>query len=451
MAFASADSYVLDSARRKAYWHLLPLLFLCYVIAYVDRANVSIAKLTMSKDMPAFDNAVIGFGAGLFFLGYFLLEVPSAVLIEKWSARRLLTRIMIVWGIMAALTAVVRTPTQFYTVRFLLGLSEAGFFPGIVVYLTHWFPTRDRSKALAYFMIATPVAQIVSPKISNALIKIGTSETINGAVVNHPKVLGLVGWQWIYIAWGLPAVLLGLYIYLKLPDHPRDARWLSPEEKAALESELAREKALRTGGRPRMTVADAFSHPKVFLLALAFFGTVTANYGIEFFLPSILQQWYALKLNDITWLIILPPIVAVLGQLFVGWNSDRTKERRLHSIIPIIIGALALGLAPLTHGNLVLTIVCFMVAMGGIKAYQVAFWALPGLFLTEVAAASSIGLINSIGNLGGFLGPNVMGTVQKVTGSFSGAIYYLSGSMLVSATIIFLLGLGHREKDSSPR
>ena len=451
MPLESASSPLLDSARRKAYWHLLPLLFFCYVIAYVDRANVSIAKLTMSKDMPAFDNAVIGFGAGLFFIGYFLLEVPSAVLIEKWSARRLLTRIMVVWGILAALTAVVRTPYQFYTVRFLLGLSEAGFFPGIVVYLTHWFPTRDRSKALAYFMIATPVAQIVSPKISNALIKIGTDETINGVVVNHPKLLGLVGWQWVYVAWGLPAVLLGLYIYLKLPDHPRDARWLSPEEKAALEGELAREKAQRTGGRPRMTVADAFRHPKVFLLALAFFGTVTANYGIEFFLPSILQQWYALKLNDITWLIILPPIIAVLGQLFVGWNSDRTKERRLHSIVPIVIGATALGLAPLTHGNLPLTIACFMVAMGGIKAYQVAFWALPGLFLTEVAAASSIGLINSIGNLGGFLGPNVMGTVQKMTGSFSGAIYYLSGSMLVSATIIFLLGLGHREKDGSPR
>jgi ACS family tartrate transporter-like MFS transporter len=244
-------------------------------------------------------------------------------------------------------------------------------------------------------------------------------------------------------------VLLGLYVYFKLPDHPRDARWLSPEEKSALEAELAREKALRSAGRPRMTVFEALRHPKVLFLALAFFGTVTANYGIEFFLPSILQQWYALKLNDITWLIILPPMLAVTGQLFVGWNSDRTKERRLHSIVPIVIGAVALGLAPLTNGNLVLTIACFMIAMGGIKAYQVAFWALPGLFLTEVAAASSIGLINSIGNLGGFLGPNVMGTVQKMTGSFSGAIYYLSCSMLVSATIIFLLGLGHREKDSA--
>jgi ACS family tartrate transporter-like MFS transporter len=443
---ASPNHTALDSARRKAYWHLLPLLFLCYVVAYVDRANVSIAKLTMSKDMPAFNNEVIGFGAGLFFLGYFLLEVPSAVLIEKWSARRLLTRIMVVWGLMAALTAVVRTPHQFYTVRFLLGLAEAGFFPGVVVYLTHWFPSRDRAKALAWFLIATPVAQIVSPKISNALLKIGTDETVNGAVVHHPALFGLVGWQWVYIAWGLPAVLLGLYVFLLLPDRPHEAKWLSPEERDALEQELEREKALRSAGRRRMTVFEALRHPKVLLLAVAFFGTVTANYGIEFFLPSILKQWYALNLNDITWLVLLPPLLALSGQLFVGWNSDRTKERRLHCILPIVIGATALGLTPLTHGNLTATVVCFMVAMGGIKSYQVAFWALPGLFLTEAAAAGSIGLINSIGNLGGFLGPNVMGTVQQMTGSFVGALYYLSGSMFVSATILFMLGLGRREK-----
>lgn len=439
------DPTALDSARRKAYWHLLPLLFLCYVIAYVDRANVSLAKLMMTRELPGFDNAVIGFGAGLFFLGYFLLEIPSAVLIEKWSARRLLTRIMVVWGVMAALTAVVRTPHQFYAVRFFLGLAEAGFFPGVVVYLTHWFPSRDRSKAVACFIIATPVAQIVSPKISNALLKIGTDEVINGATIHHPAVLGLVGWQWMYIAWGLPAVLLGLYVFLMLPDHPQDAKWLTPGERNALDQELAREKAQRSAGRQRMTILEALRHPKVLLLAAAFFGTVTANYGIEFFLPSILQQWYALKLNDITWLIILPPLLALAGQLFVGWNSDRTKERRLHSIIPIVGGAIALGFAPLTHGHLTLTLVCFMIAMAGIKSYQVAFWALPGLFLTEVAAASSIGFINSVGNLGGFFGPNVMGTVQHVTGSFAGAIYYLSGSMAVSATIIFLLGLGRRE------
>src|SRR5438876_9813002 len=190
----------LDRARTKAYLRLLPLLFLCYVIAYVDRANVAIAKLTMTRDLPNFDNAVIGFGAGVFFIGYFLLEIPGTLIVEKWSARKWIARIMITWGIVAALTALVRTPFQFYVVRFLLGLAEAGFYPGVIVYLTHWFASRDRARALAYFFVATPVAQIISPKVSNLLLKIGTTEVVGGVTVVHPQVLGLQGWQWIYIA-----------------------------------------------------------------------------------------------------------------------------------------------------------------------------------------------------------------------------------------------------------
>src|SRR5215510_7655409 len=206
----------LDRARRKAYWHLLPLLFLCYVIAYVDRANVAIAKLTMTRDLPNFDNAVIGLGAGLFFIGYFLLEIPGTLLVERWSARKWICRIMLTWGIMAALTAAVKTPIQFYSVRFFLGLAEAGFFPGVIVYLTHWFPMRDRSRALAYFFVATPLAQILSPKISNALLKIGTDEVVNGLPVHHAPVLGLDGWQWIYISWGIPAIALGIAVLFLL-------------------------------------------------------------------------------------------------------------------------------------------------------------------------------------------------------------------------------------------
>src|SRR5437867_5348902 len=232
----------LDRARRKAYGRLLPLLFLCYVIAFVDRANVSIAKLTMTRDLPGFDNAVIGFGAGVFFLGYFLLEIPGTLIVEKWSARKWIARIMITWGIVAALTALVKTPLQFYVVRFLLGLAEAGFYPGVIVYLTHWFASRDRARALAYFFVATPVAQIVSPKISNALLKIGTDEMVNGVLVHHPERLGLEGWQWVYIAWGIPAVVLGVVVLFALTDRPHEARWLTPVERDALVAELAREK-----------------------------------------------------------------------------------------------------------------------------------------------------------------------------------------------------------------
>lgn len=437
-------SNALDRARRKAYWRSLPLLFLCYVIAYVDRSNVAIAKLTMTKDLPGFDNAVIGFGAGLFFWGYFLLEIPGSLLVEKWSARKWICRIMVTWGIMAALTATVKTPSQFYVARFLLGLAEAGFFPGVIVYLTHWFTGRDRTRALSWFLIATPVAQITSPKISNALLKIGTDEIVNGVPIHHAEVLGLEGWQWVYIFWGLPAIVLGFIVFFALTDRPRDAKWLTPEERIALEQELENEKARRAAGR-RMTLFEGMRHPKVLLLTAAYFCSTTANYGVEFFLPSILQQWYSLKLDAITWLVILPPCLALAGQLFVGWNSDRIKERRLHAVVPMSIGLTAMALAPLTRGHLPLTIACFMVAFAGMKSYQPAFWSLPTLFLTETAAAGSIGLINSVGNLGGFLGPTVLGKVEKLTGSFVGGIYFLCFSMTVCATIILFLGLGRRE------
>src|SRR6185295_17945721 len=279
--------------RRKAYWRLLPLLFLCYVIAYVDRVNVSIAKLKMTESLRNFDDAVIGFGAGVFFVGYFLLEIPGTLLVERWSARKWICRIMISWGIMAALTALVKTPFQFYVVRFLLGLAEAGFFPGVIVYLTHWFPARDRARALSCFLVATPVAQIVSPKISNALLKIGTDETVNGVTVHHPELFGLEGWQCVYIFWGIPAVVLGVFVFFLLKDRPRDAGWLTPEESTALQQELEREKDLHRAHR--MTVLEALRHPKVLLLALAYFCIVTGSYGVEFFMPSILQQWYHLK------------------------------------------------------------------------------------------------------------------------------------------------------------
>lgn len=435
----------LERARKKAYWRLLPLLFICYVIAYVDRANVSLAKLTMSKDLPAFDDNVIGIGAGVFFIGYFLLEIPGSLIVERWGARKWICRIMLTWGVMAALTAFVRTPGQFYTVRFLLGLAEAGFFPGVIVYLTHWFTTRDRARAVALFVVATPTAQILSPKITNLILSIGTDEIVNGVSVHHPELLGLEGWQWVYILWGVPALVLGVIVFFLLTDRPGEAKWLAAEERAALEAALAEDKAKRGAGR-RMTVLEAFRHPKVLLLAAAYFGCTTANYGVEFFLPSILQNWYNLKLNAITWLLLLPPIIALSGQLFVGWNSDRTKERRFHTVVPIALGATALGLAPFTQGNLFLTITCFMVAAAGIKAYQPAFWALPPLFLTSTAAAGSIGLINSIGNLGGFLGPRILGYVKTHTGSFSGGVFVLAGSMFLTATILFFLGLGQREK-----
>ncbi len=449
----------LDRARTKAYFRLLPILFVCYIVAYVDRANVGFVKLTMQKDIPAFDNKVFGFAMGIcFFVGYFLLEIPGTLMVEKWSARKWFCRIMVTWGLIAAATAFVgvRWPVigpliegtgrlfgqslnvseyQFYFIRFLLGLAEAGFFPGVIVYLTHWFPRRDRARALAYFFIATPIAQFIGPPISGQLLKIGTE--------GRPELFGLQGWQVAFIFWGLPAVILGVLVLLILTDRPSQAKWLSPEESEAMERELASEKAGHDASH-HMTVLQALRHPKVLMLTAAYFFVVTGNYGVEFFLPSIIQSWYGLSPQNISFLVIIPPIGSLIGQLAISWSSDHFQERRLHAAIPIYLGAVALALAVLSPGRLWLTVLLFTLAMTGLKAYLPAFWSLPSLFLTSSAAAGSIGMINSVGNLGGGFGTYLLGWIEKATGSFQNGILLLSVSMTISATIIVVLGVGRR-------
>jgi ACS family tartrate transporter-like MFS transporter len=432
---AAPSESALASAKRKAFWRLLPLCFICYVVAYVDRTNVSIAKLTMGKSLPWLDDAVFGTASSIFFVGYFLLEIPGSILVERWSARKWLSRIMITWGLIAAGTALVKTPMQFYAARFLLGLGEAGFFPGVIIYLTHWFPARERARALALFLVATPVAQMLGPKITGALAASGAT-TLFGVT--------LQGWQWVFVAWGLPATALGIIVFFFLTDRPSMAAWLTPEERSALEEELAREKAVAVA-KHRMKVSEALLHPKVLLLVLAYFFVVAGNYGLEFFLPSILKSWYGLKMGDITTYMVFPPLVAIGGQLFVGWSSDRTRERRWHTVVPVLLGAAALlGLA-FSKGNLVFTMVCVALTAGGVKAYQPAFWSLPSLFLTSTAAAGSIGFINSFGNLGGGgVGTWLMGHLKEHTGSYVTGLLVLSASMLAAALIIFFLGLGKK-------
>jgi len=419
----------LDRARSKAFWHLLPLCFLCYVLSYVDRTNISIAKLTMKADLPWFTNAVFGDGSGWFFPGYVVLAIPGALIVEKWSARKLITMSMFAWGVVAAAIAFIATPFQFYSLRFLLGVAEAGFFPGMLVYLTHWFPSRDRARATAALIVATPFSQIVSPKISGAMLKL--------------DFLGLKGWQWMFIYWGVPAVILGCLILFFLPDRPRDARWLTVEERDALEAELDRDRLIRSG-KAKIGVLEALAHPKVLLLALAYFLGVSANYGLEFFLPSILKDWYKLPIDTITSLLMLPPAAALAGQLFAGWHSDLKKERRLHTVVPLVVGAVMLLLVSQTQGHLALTVTFFVIAAAGIKSYQPSFWALPPLLLSEAAAAGSIGLINAVGNLGGAFGSSMMGRVKSATGSFAGGLTVLALAMALSAVVVFSLGLGKR-------
>ncbi len=444
----------------KAYLRLIPLLFICYIIAYVDRTNVGVAKLTMSEDLPAFDSLVFGFGSGIFFIGYFLLEIPGSLIVERWSARKWICRIMVTWGIMAAATAFVTTPIQFYVVRFLLGVAEAGFFPGVIVYLTHWFPAKDRARAISYFLVASPIAMIIGPAVSQLFIDIGRTYVVDGVAMTNPDLLGLKGWQWIYIFWGIPAVIAGLVVLVYLTDRPRQAKWLTPAESEALENELERERSLRASAAHHSIFA-AFTSPRVLLLSLAYFGIVTANYGIEFFLPSILKQWYNLEPSRVAMLVMIPSLLVIPGQLFIGWSSDRFNERRWHSVLPVVIGASLLVASTLTQGNIYLTIFCFTIAAAGMKSYMPAFWALPSLFLTSTAAAGSVGMINSIGNLGGFIGPTVMGWVDKNLGSYTYGLFFLSLTSILSAALIAVLPLrqppehvvdpGDQAKDPEPK
>ncbi len=307
--------------------------------------------------------------------------------------------------------------------------------------LSHWFTKRDRGRALAWFFVATPIAQLVSPKVSNFLLHLGTP--------GHPSPFGLQGWQWVFIFWGFPAIILGVMVLFMLPDHPRDAKFLTDEEKRALAEELALDRAAASL-HERMTWLRALTHPKVLLLTFAYFCTTSANYGFEFFLPTILKDWYKLSLNSVTTLVLLPPLLALICQLFVGWNSDRTRERRLHAVLSIVVGGTGLALAPWTRGQVWLTVGCFMLLFAGIKGLQPAFWALPNILLSESAAAGSIGFINSVGNLGGALGPFVLGDLKERTHSYFPGIYMLAAMMFLAAAILFWLGLGRRERESGP-
>ncbi len=438
-------SSVLDRAIIKAYWRLLPLLFLSYIIAYVDRNNVSLAKLKMVNDLPSFSHrteTIFGLGQALFFSGYLLLEIPGTLLVEKWSARKWICRIMITWGILAALTAVVTQPWHFYLLRFLLGLAEAGFFPGVIVYLTHWFPTQARARALSLFLIATPVAQFISPKISYYILRMGTTEN----KVYYRTLFKLKGWQWMYIAWGVPSVLLGILVLFFLTDRPKDATWLNREERQVLEKELLLELERQQAVGGHLTVFQALRHVKVLMLSVAYFFIVTGNYGVELFLPTILRDWYHPSDAFLTWLLMIPPLGALVGMLVVGFSSDWTKERRFHAAIPILIGAIGLGLTLIRNQPLATMIILFTVVSIGTKAYLPAFWSLPSLFLSESAAAGSIGFINSIGNLGGGVGPIILGVFKDHTGSFFLGILSLSISMALTAVILMVLRFDRRRQ-----
>jgi ACS family tartrate transporter-like MFS transporter len=291
---------------------------------------------------------------------------------------------------------------------------------------------------------------IIGPFISRKFIDIGRTYVVDGVTITNPLLLGLKGWQWIYIFWGIPAVIAGIVVLYYLTDRPRHAKWLTAEERDALEAELATEKAKRVNAKHH-SVWTALTSPRVLLLSAAYFGIVTANYGIEFFLPSILSQWYSLEPAAVAYLVMIPSMLVIPGQLLIGWSSDHFHERRWHSVLPVVIGASLLVLSTLTQGNIYWSMICFSIAAAGMKSYMPAFWALPSLFLTSSAAAGSVGMINSIGNLGGFLGPSVMGYVDKNLGSYTYGLCFLSLTSIMSAGLIAVIPLRNAPDNELPK
>jgi len=424
---------IADRARKRITRRILPYLFLLYIVAYLDRVNLSYAALEMNKDLR-FSPEVYGFGAGIFFAGYFLLEIPGAILVEKWSARAWIARIMISWGVVAVLTGFVHSATQFYWIRFLLGAAEAGFFPGIVVYLSHWFLYEDRAKALATFAAAQPIANIIAAPISGFLLGI--------------HWLGMPGWRWLFILEGIPAVVLGGITLIYLTDWPHQARWLPGAERQWIIEELQEEKRTRQEAHP-YGVWKTLGQPRMIVLIVAYFFMVTSVYGFTFWMPAIVKKLSGFSNLSVSLLSALPYTVGLIAMLLLGWSSDRTKERRWHTALPMIVAGTGLALAVLSQNVPILMIAMFCLAAAGMYGYFPAFWSLPSGFLTGTVAAALIGTINSIGNLGGFAGPYVVGYLNRIAHSFSAGVICLALSAVVAAGLILSGRIGGQQTASS--
>jgi len=408
----------------------MPYLFVLYIIAYLDRVNVGFATVGGMKGDLGFTDGVIGFGAGIFFVGYVVLEIPGSILVEKWTAKGWIARIMISWGILAIITGFIQSSTQFYIIRFLLGAAEAGFFPGIIVYLSHWFRYQDRAKAVALLMTAVPVSNIIGSPISGLLMKVNW--------------LGMPGWRWMFILEGAPAIILGIITLFYLTDWPQQAKWLPEDEKRWLIETLEEENRAKAS-KHSLSILQAFRHREVLLLALGYFFMVTAVYGVNFWIPSIVKNMSGLSTLGVSFVAALPYCAGLIAILIMGWHSDKTKERRWHTALAMIAASFGLVMSVVLRSYAPLAIAMLCITGAGTAGYLPGFWALPGSFLTGTTAAASIGLINSFGNLGGFVGPFVVGYISSKTNSYSGGVLYLSASALIASFFILALRATRKE------
>lgn len=413
------DTAIEKSAMRKIYLRLLPFAIFSYFLAYVDRINVSFAGLTMQGDLHL-SAAAFGFAAGTFYWGYFIFEVPSNIVLEKVGARLWLARIMITWGIFAGLTALVVGPTSFTAVRFLLGVAEAGFFPGVVLYFTYWFPSYHHARIVSGFLLGLPVAVALGAPISTALLGLD-------------GLFGLHGWQVMYIAEAIPTVLIGVVSLFVLTDRPEQAKFLTEAERAWLAAKLAAERKAKESVRT-LSLWQSMYDPKVLLLSLNYLGIVTASLGMLIFIPQIIKSIGQFNNMTVGWLTMVPYICGAIA--VVGWGavSDRMKERRWNLFIACVVSTAGLALAGLTMGTW-WALVGMSIAAVGFYGSKGPFWAMPPMFLTGTAAAASIAWINSIGNLGGFFGPWYVGVMKDATGSFAGGLYGLALLGLIASIV----------------
>ena len=413
-----------DTVEARAYskvtWRLLPFLFACYVFAYLDRVNVGFAKLQMLSDLK-FSETVYGLGAGIFFIGYFLFEVPSNLIMYRVGARVWIGRIMITWGILAGLMMIVRTPTSFYILRFLLGAAEAGFIPGILLYLTYWYPAQRRGRVMAFFLTGIPISGVVGGPLSGWIM-----QTFQG-------VNGWAGWQWLFLLEALPAFLAGVVALFYLTDDIHHAKWLSEEERRVLQNAVKEE----TGKKEHHSMKDAFSEPKVWLLAVTYAFFLMGLYGVSFWLPSLIKASGVKDALNVGLLTAIPYGAGTIAMIWVSHRSDDKRERRWHLSTPGILGALGLALSTAFSHNTALSMLFLTIGAAGVCTTVSQFWNLPGAFLGGAAAAAGIAFVNSVGNISGFVAPYMVGWIKDATGSASPALWVIAASMTIASLLVF--------------
>ena len=421
----AALSDVGQRARRRVAYRLLPFVFLLYIVNYIDRVNVSFANLRMSADL-GFSDRVYGLGVGMFYITYVLFEIPGAIIVERWSARKWITRIMISWGIVTILTGFVHTATQFYIARFFLGAAESSFFPGMIVYLTHWFCTRDRGRAIACLYAANPAAALIGSPVAGWLLGVHWQS--------------LAGWRWLFIVEGIPAVVVGIITFFYMTDRPVQASWLPQDERDWLVNELQAELQAKKKNR-NYTIREAFCDLRILRLIFAYFLALTGALGTIYWIPTFVKRLSGFSNQTVTSLLLIPALLGIAGMLLNGWHSDRTAERHWHSAIPLVAAGLMFGLSTAFRHEVSLAIACLLMGSGFLYAYYPVFWAIPTTMLSEAAAAATFGLINSIGQLGGFAGNYAIGFLNDRTHSlavsfaFIALVWVASGGLILSLRV----------------